>query len=172
MILIELAGKIKDFRPKIITRNGKYYVNITGIKELSKLEEMQNYYSDMDENEFRIEFELNMDELELKSNKLKKSIMNDGIIKLYYEIKTKEEENSDINVINKNKENKDTEKKENKKNKDETKENKDTEKKENKKNKDKTKENKDTEKKKKDKKKEEKNNNESQTKPDNENENV
>ena len=102
----------------------------------------------MDENEFRIEFELNIDELEIKSNKLKKSIMNDGIIKLYYEIKTKEEENSDINVINKNKENKDTEKKENKKNKDETKENKDTEKKENKKNKDKTKENKDTEKKK------------------------
>ena len=137
MILIELAGKIKDFRPKIMARNGKYYVNITGIKELSKLGEMQNYYSDMDENEFRIEFELNMDELELKSNKLKKSVMNDGIIKLYYEIKTKEEKNSDItNVINK------------------------------------TKENKDTEKKKKDKKKEEKNNNESQTKPDNENENV
>ena len=41
VILIELAGKIKEFRPKISIRNGKYYVNITGIKELTKVREMQ-----------------------------------------------------------------------------------------------------------------------------------
>ena len=157
MISIELAGKIKDLRSKIIIRNGKYYVNITGIKELPKVGEMQYYYSDMDENDFRIEFELNIDKLELKSNKLKKHVKKDGIIKLYYEIKPKEEENSEINVINinKTKENKDPEKKKkDKKEEDKNKENKDTEKKkkDNKKE-DKTKENKDLKKKKKIKKK-------------------
>jgi hypothetical protein len=198
VISIELAGKIKDIHSKIITRNGKYYVNIRGIRELPKVREMQYYYSEIDENDFRIEFELNIDELELKSNKLKKSIINDGIIKLYYEIKPKEEENSEINVINKTSENKEPKKKKKDKNKeDKTKENKDPEKKKDKNKEDKTKENKDTEKikkdkkneeenketvkKKKDKKKEDKkkdenkkenNNNESEIKIDNENEDI
>ena len=96
MILIELAGKIKEFRPKISIRNGKYYVNITGIKELPKVREMQ--YNNIDENEFRIEFELNEDEIELKSNIPKKSTMKDGIIKLYYEIKNDEEKNIEIKI--------------------------------------------------------------------------
>ena len=96
VILIELTGKIKEFRCKISIRNGKYYVNITGIKELPKVREMQ--YNNIDENEFRIEFELNNDEIELKSNKLKKSIMNNGIIKLYYEIKNNEEEIYEIKI--------------------------------------------------------------------------
>jgi len=130
VISIELAGIIKDIHSKIITRNGKYYVNIRGIRELPKVGEMQYYYSEIDENDFRIEFELNIDELELKSNKLKKSIIKDGIIKLYYEIKPKEEENSEINVINKTSENKEPKKKKKDKNKeDKTKENKDPEKK-------------------------------------------
>ena len=81
VIAIELAGKIKHLRHKFnLLGNGKYYVLITGVKELSKNNEMLNYESNIEENEFRIEFEIDMNEIELKSNKLKKWTKKDEII--------------------------------------------------------------------------------------------
>ena len=55
------------------------------------------YYSDIKENEFRIEFEINIHELELQTTKLKKFIFKNGILKLYYKIKSKC--NNEINYI-------------------------------------------------------------------------
>ena len=90
IIAIELAGKIKNFRQKIIKRNEKFYAFITGTKELQKNNKMFNYESNIKENEFRIEFEIKMDKL--VKNKLKKCTINDGILKLYYEIIASKEE--------------------------------------------------------------------------------
>ena len=121
IIAIELAGKIKDFRPKINTRNGKYYIIISGEKELPKVNDIV-YYSDIEENEFRIEFEINMDEIELQSNKLLKNTTKDGIVKLYYEIKSKskkkegELEKITVNPVKKENEKKDEKKKKKKNN--------------------------------------------------------
>ena len=121
IIAIELAGKIKDFRPKINTRNGKYYIIISGEKELPKVNDIV-YYSDIEENEFRIEFEINMDEIELQSNKLLKNATKDGIVKLYYEIKSKskkkegELEKITVNPVKKENEKKDEKKKKKKNN--------------------------------------------------------
>ena len=93
IIMIELPGEIEDFRPKINpTGSGKYFISISGVKKLSKINDASYLYSDLDENEFRIEFEINMDEIELKDNKLIKNTTKDGIIKLYYEIKKKKKE--------------------------------------------------------------------------------
>ena len=101
VIEIELGGKIINFRSKIFTGNGKYYVFITGTKELPKNNKMFDYESNIKENEFRIEFEIDMNELELKNNKLKKWTKKDGILKLYYEIKPKESsKNEDIIIKN------------------------------------------------------------------------
>ena len=55
------------------------------------------YCSEIKENEFRIEFEINISELELKTTKLKKFIFKNGILKLYYKIKSKC--NNEINYI-------------------------------------------------------------------------
>ena len=55
------------------------------------------YYSDIKENEFRIEFEINIHELKLQTTKLKKFIFKNGILKLYYKIKSKQ--NDEINYI-------------------------------------------------------------------------
>ena len=98
VIEIDLAGKIKDFRPKISQKYGKYYVLITGIKELPKNNDMLYLFSNIEENEFRIEFEINMNELELLSNKLIKNTTKDGIIKLYYEIKSSEKYDDEIEI--------------------------------------------------------------------------
>ena len=110
VIAIELAGKIDDLRQKINEGKGKYFVTISGMKKLSEVNNISFLYSDIDENEFRIEFEINMDEYELKSSKLIKNNTKDGIIRLYYELKDKtetKEENIKINNKNENKINKD-----------------------------------------------------------------
>ena len=116
IIMIELPGEIEDFRPKInSTGSGKYNISISGVKKLSKIKDVSYLYSDLDENEFRIDFEINMDEIELKSNKLLKTNKNNGIIKLYYEIKKKEKEDENITAITKeNKEKKKNNKEEKK----------------------------------------------------------
>ena len=116
IIMIELPGEIEDFRPKINkTGGGKYNISISGVKKLSIINDVSFLYSDLDENEFRIDFEINMDEIELKNNKLLKTNKNNGIIKLYYEIKKKEKEDGNITVTNKeNKEKKKNNKEEKK----------------------------------------------------------
>ncbi len=119
VIDIELAGEIKDFHQEIKFQWPKYYFFITGIKKLLKNDKMFYYYSDIKENEFRIEFEININKLELQTTKLKKYIFKNEILKLYYKIKSKQ--NDEINYIliknvNKNKiKNNDEEKKEGKK---------------------------------------------------------
>ena len=117
IIMIELPGKIENLKQKIEPRKEKYFISISGVKKLSKINDISYLYSDLDENEFRIEFEINMEEVELKDNKLIKNSIKDGIVKLYYEIKKKEKEDEKINVITKknvsdpNEENKDKKKK-------------------------------------------------------------
>ena len=69
---------------------------------------MFNYESNIKENEFRIEFEIKMDKL--VKNKLKKYTINDGILKLYYEIIALKEEKY-IDAIQINLQKKESEKK-------------------------------------------------------------
>ncbi len=115
IIMIELPGKIEEFRPKInATGSGKYNISISGVKKLSEINDVSYLYSDLDENEFRIDFEINMDEIELKNNKLLKTNQNNGIIKLYYEIKKKEKEDENITITKENKEKKNNNKEEKK----------------------------------------------------------
>ena len=115
VIAIELAGKIKKLRQKIsLMNNGKYFISITGIKELPFIHKNYLNYSDIDEDEFRIEFEINTDEYELKNPKYIKNIQSDGIIKLYYEIPNKNENSNEIVFEEKNNDKKKKKKKKNK----------------------------------------------------------
>ena len=115
VIAIELAGKIKKLRQKIsLMNNGKYFISITGIKELPFIHKNYLNYSDIDEDEFRIEFEINTDEYELKNTKYIKYIQSDGIIKLYYEIRNKNENSNEIVIEEKNNDKKKKKKKKNK----------------------------------------------------------
>ncbi len=62
VIAIELAGKIENLREKInILKNGYYKVLITGVKKFSKNNKMFDYESNI-EDEFKIEFEIDMNE--------------------------------------------------------------------------------------------------------------
>ena len=97
VIAIELAGKIKKLRQKIsLMNNGKYFISITGIKELPSINNYSYLFSDIDENEFRIEFEINVDEYELKNTNHPKNTQNDGIIKLFYELKNDNENSKEV----------------------------------------------------------------------------
>ena len=107
IIMIELPGKIEGLRPKInLMGNGKYFISISGVKKLPQINDFSYLYSDLDENEFRIEFEIGLEEIEIKETKPIKNITTkDGIIKLYYELKN--EENKEIEIkIDKKEENK------------------------------------------------------------------
>ena len=106
VIVIELAGKIEEFRPKINQGGGKYNISISGVKKVPEVNNISYLYTDEDENEFRIEFVINMDEFELKSNKPIKNYTKNGIIKLYYEIKSKEGTKTDEIKIKKKKDEK------------------------------------------------------------------
>ena len=61
-----------------------------GVKELSKNNKMFYYESNIEENEFRIEFKIDLGEKKLKSERLIKNNLKDGILKLYYEIEQEE----------------------------------------------------------------------------------
>ena len=99
VIAIELAGIIIGLKSSIkISKNGNYNVLITGIKELKKNNDISCYESNIEENEFKIEFEIDINEIELKSTKLIKSSMKNGIIKLYYEIKPKIKDDEKIEI--------------------------------------------------------------------------
>ncbi len=100
VIAIELAGKIKNLRAAI---NYDYKVRITGIKELFKSDNIDDYESNIEENKFRIEFKIDLDGKLLKSNIPIKNTHKDGIIKLYYEIKQKEKFDNEIKIIQKEK---------------------------------------------------------------------
>ncbi len=87
VIEFELNGKIKEMKQKITIDiyNNYYCFLITGIKESN---DNNNIIIDNknNENNFKLEFKINMNELELKNNKLLKSVKKNDIIKLYYEI--------------------------------------------------------------------------------------
>ncbi len=105
VIVIELAGEIKNFREKIILmKNGKFLISIWGEKKLPEITDISYLYSDLDENEFRIEFEVNMDEYNIDP-KLKKSSLKNGIIKLYYELNSNKEKTFKVKVHEKKKKN-------------------------------------------------------------------
>ncbi len=122
VIVIELAGKIENLREKINPmKNGKFLISIWGEKKLSDITDISYLYSDLDENEFRIEFEINMDECNINP-KLKKSTKGNGIIKFYYELKTKDENEEQKIIIQPGEKKKTNEKgKENNKNNEEKK---------------------------------------------------
>ena len=89
VIEIELNGKIKELKQKInIDKYNYYNFLIAGKEELKDNNDIIIENNDK-ENKFKLEFKINMDELQLKNYNLIKFVKKNGIIKLYYEINTK-----------------------------------------------------------------------------------